>query len=553
MSVDALPPEPSSSIIPYYSMGVRDKAVKKRAPVWKKDAVIFCKEAMNFHPHWYQEKLLRDKHHFIAACWSRQLGKSDTIAHKAIHVAFTIPDAEVIIIAPTKRQSGLLYDKILKTVSKSHLIRQAVLGRPTATKMKLTNGSMIMSVPAGDDGSGIRGFSIALLIADEAAYIPEAVFTAIIPGLASTGGKMIIISTPRGKHNEFYNIYHPEGKKPFDFYKNGHQYVGFYSCYRYDYHVGLNVFKPNGSPQISEFIIDYEKERKGGENGWKFRQEYKAEFIEDIDSYWTQELIDNMFRLEFEQLYEAENETKNYFMAIDMAKNRDKTALVVCERIDVHPITGKPLINPHIKIIFIKYWVDGGIGVQYPKILAAIKLFNPRALYFDKTTMGERPFEELQQTYQLVDIIEGFVFQSKMKISIYGTLTHLMAAPAEIEGWKSRIQCFYDEEAKKQFENLVYELPTVTTATGGLRDSSMAYIHAGQGHDDISDAIAMLSACVGPIVGHTHIATTQRDFTEEPKPSPLETSIYGAKSVDLDRSVRNKTKQRTSVFWETHF
>lgn len=552
-AIDDLPPEPHKSNIPYYSMSFKDKAVQQRIKVWKQDPITFCKEAMNWHPHWYQEALLTDQSIYISACWSRQLGKSDTVAHKAIYVALTEPDSEVIIIAPTKRQAGMLYEKILKTVNRSKLIKQAVSGRPTSEKMKFTNGSKIISVPAGDDGDNIRGYSIALLIIDEAAFVPAAVFTAVEQGLSSTGGKLIMISTPRGKHNEFYKCFFPVGKRPFDMSKNGRQNVGNYSCHRYDHTVGYNVFKPNGDPQLSEFHVNVQMEKMGGENSWKFRAEYKAEFVEDIDAYWEQELIDRMFRIEFDSLDESESDDKTYYMAIDIAKNRDKTGLVVGERIDINPITGKPLVNPHIRIVFAKYWVDGGIEKQYPKILAAIKLFKPRAIYFDKTALGERPFEELQITYKLVDIIEGVIFQSKVKISIYGTLTHLMAAPAEIDGWKSRIQCFYDQKMKDEFGNIVYELPTVTTAVGGKRDSSMSYIYAGQGNDDMTDAVAMLTMCLGTHTTEPYLETVSRDFTDEPQADILERTIFKATSVKLDRGRGRNSSRSSKIFWDTSF
>ena len=81
----------------------------------------------------------------------------------------------------------------------------------------------------------------------------------------------------------------------------------------------------------------------------------------------------------------------------------------------------------------------------------------------------------------------------------------------------------------------------------------MSYIYAGQGNDDISDAIAMVSSCVGPIVGPTAIATTQRGFEEVPKSNPRERALYPAKGLNLDHDSGRGSKRRKSIFWDTHF
>jgi len=106
-----------------------------------------------------------------------------------------------MIIAASQRQSSLLFEKVR---AKCDLIPGIYQEKPTLTRIMLSNGSRIYSLPAGRSGYFIRGFTLDWLIADEAAFIPETVWTAVTPMLAVSRklrgfGFTILISTPFGK------------------------------------------------------------------------------------------------------------------------------------------------------------------------------------------------------------------------------------------------------------------------------------------------------------------------------------------------------------------
>ena len=210
MSATAIP---AGSGIDYHKLSANDERVLRRVRYWIKDPVTFCKEAMNFHPHWYQVKLLRDLALFICACWSRQIGKSESVAHKAIHHAFTVPNACVVIIAPGQRQAKELYKKVVEAIRGSRLVHSSVVGKIKMEEILFANGSRIINLPSGDEGVNLRGYTITLLIVDEGAYVPDAVFVAVEQGLSSSGGQEIVISTPNGRHNAFYRMFFPEDIK----------------------------------------------------------------------------------------------------------------------------------------------------------------------------------------------------------------------------------------------------------------------------------------------------------------------------------------------------
>ncbi len=542
MTVDlSLPPAPKP--IQYHMLAPTDPEVLARVPVWVNDPVAFCIEAMNWHPHWYQQELLRDQSYFLAACWSRQIGKSEAIAHKAIWTAFCKPEADVIIIAPGRRQAQELYRKILKALTKSPLVNASVV-KATQEKTEFTNMSQIINLPAGDEGVQLRGYSIALLIIEEAAFIPASVFVAVEQGLSATGGKEIMISTPRGKHNEFYRAFFPDEGDQYDMSKTGRQQVNEWSCYRHPYSVALDVFKPDGSTQLSEMHVDRQK-RKMEE--WKFRAEYMAEFIEDIDQYFAQHIIEQMFNQNFVKLEEPVS-GGSYFFGIDIAKGGDMTSVCIVERIDTDPIDGHPLNNPHVRIVGFYYWKMGGIEQQYPYILALTKLWTPVMIWFDRTSIGERPFEELQQTYKLP--IEGVTMSGPAKVELYGNLTLLMTQSAEISGWNKRLQSYHDQEAKRQFEELVYEITSVKTSTGGIREGINTHIYAGRGHDDIPDSVALACRCVAESTNKIYVDDVPKVHLLQDGKRDTEKRITEVMGIALSKKeVMRHYRRSGKVFW----
>ena len=73
------------------------------------------------------------------------------------------------------------------------------------TSLLLPNGSRIIGLP-GKMHKTIRGFSaLSLLIFDEAAQVPDELYVALRPMLATTNGALWLLSTPYGKQGFFYN------------------------------------------------------------------------------------------------------------------------------------------------------------------------------------------------------------------------------------------------------------------------------------------------------------------------------------------------------------
>jgi hypothetical protein len=154
-------------------------------------------------PDEWQVEVLASDHPRKILCCGRQTGKSTVGAVLAVHKALTRPGSTVLIVAPGERQAKLLFSKALS------LYRQA--GHPLPahserrTGLELGNGSIIEALPAVERTT--RGYSVDLLVVDEAAAVPDMDYHGILPALIATQGEQVLLSTPRGKRGFFHEIW----------------------------------------------------------------------------------------------------------------------------------------------------------------------------------------------------------------------------------------------------------------------------------------------------------------------------------------------------------
>jgi hypothetical protein len=70
--------------------------------------------------------------------------------------------------------------------------------------MELANGSRVVCLPGREES--IRSFSsVALLIIDEAACVPDDLYRSVRPMLAVSQGRLVCLSTPLGKRGYSFN------------------------------------------------------------------------------------------------------------------------------------------------------------------------------------------------------------------------------------------------------------------------------------------------------------------------------------------------------------
>jgi hypothetical protein len=182
----------------------RLKAERKDNPLLKRlradPATLLALAGMPPDP--WQAGVLRSATSRILLLCSRQSGKSATAAALALREALFNPPALVLLLSPTQRQSGELFREHFRRLY-DRLGRPVPATQETALTLALANGSRVVALP-GEEGT-VRCYSgVKLLVIDEAARVPDALYYSVRPMLSVSRGKLVCLSTPFGRRGFFH-------------------------------------------------------------------------------------------------------------------------------------------------------------------------------------------------------------------------------------------------------------------------------------------------------------------------------------------------------------
>lgn len=150
------------------------------------------------------------KNTFISVLSPRQRGKSFTLKMLAMMKAINQTNRKIFIVTPTFGQCDKIYKEISKTIRQiPGLLRAA---NASTRVIELVNGSSI-NLKSVEQGDNLRGYTADLVIIDEAAYCSkEIVQSCVLPWTNTTGGSVILFSTPRFKNeNDLFYFYYNKG------------------------------------------------------------------------------------------------------------------------------------------------------------------------------------------------------------------------------------------------------------------------------------------------------------------------------------------------------
>jgi hypothetical protein len=162
--------------------------------------------SVGIEPDPWQIEVLASDHPRKILCCGRQTGKSTVGAVLAVHKALTRPGSTVLVVAPGERQAKLLFSKARRLYELAGYPLPAHSHRRTG--LELANGSIIEALPAVERTT--RGYSVDLLVVDEAAAVPDMDYHGILPALIATQGEQVLLSTPRGKRGFFFELWHSD-------------------------------------------------------------------------------------------------------------------------------------------------------------------------------------------------------------------------------------------------------------------------------------------------------------------------------------------------------
>ena len=232
--------------------------------LYASDPVTWAKEVLGYHPDPWQAKLLRSRSNKIILNCSRQSGKSTTCAALGLHESIYRRPSFGLVIAPSQDQSAelmLKFDEFRGAVE----LPSDYLSTDTKLAVRFSNGNRFIARPGSEKSS--RSFSaVTLLLEDEAARVPDPLYSSVRPMLAVSNGRHILMSTPFGKQNHFFKIW-DEQRDIWEWYE-----IPAEMC-----------------PRISKQFLEEEKRI----NLW-FEQEYHCAFLDAEGSVFSSDLFKSL-------------------------------------------------------------------------------------------------------------------------------------------------------------------------------------------------------------------------------------------------------------------
>jgi Terminase large subunit, T4likevirus-type, N-terminal len=243
------------------------------------NAVELWQQAMGTDPDPWQDTVLRSGAPRIVLNCSRQVGKSQTVAVKAMHIALCEPKSLILLLSRSLRQSAELARKVFDAYETSG--RKVPSEAETKLALELSNGSRILALPGGDEG-GLRGFSgVRCLVIDEASRVPDSLWIAVRPMIAVSGGSIMLLSTPFGKRGFFYRVW-----------SHSQQWLKI-------------QVTADQCPRLTPEFLAEEMVELGPR--W-YAQEYGCQFVEAVGQVFSDAAIDAAFRDDIPPLFGDESD-----------------------------------------------------------------------------------------------------------------------------------------------------------------------------------------------------------------------------------------------------
>ncbi len=405
---------------------------------------LFMWKVLGVKPVSYQVELLEDDSPSILFIGGRQIGKSTTLAAKALWNAFVKPQQDILLVSKTQRQSRVIFQIIYRFIV-SNTFLQKHTDKLNLTEIRFDNQSVIRCLPAGKAGETIRGFAATHIIYDEAAFIPDEVFTAVSPSMSVRGVQVIYSSTPNGKRGFFYTMFLEESQKSGKARKT--------SIYR---------VKSTESPITNQ---EHLKQLRQIMTTGAFQQEFETEFLDEVGMFFSYSLIYASTKdYEYKLPIRVENDER-YYLGIDVAySGSDDTGLVLVKEYDVDKKRQVVWADTRSKLKIVDL-----VG----QVTELVRTTPIHKVYVDKTGVGAGVYELLRES--VGGIVVGVESNEANRNRMYGAVKLYLEQ-------KRLTLCLDDNKMLQQFSSYVSKYDV----NGKLRITKDATMH-----DDLTDALAL--------------------------------------------------------------
>lgn len=282
-------------------------------------------------------------------CSGRQNGKSYLCKQLLLYFAINNPQWQIMYVSMTYSQTNKLYKEILNAIKPSGVIAYT---NSKENSIVLVNGSEIY-FKSYNNADAIRGYSLDLLIIDEAAYCKDEDWNAVFrPTLAVRGKKCVLCSTPRGR-NWFYTLFQ------YGIDDENHNFKSYKATYKDNPFANADEIN-SAKKQLPEKI---------------FQSEYLAEFVDGSLSVFdgVSDCVNN------------ELPTGKKYAAIDVGRQNDYTVLTV--------MSGG-------NVIYIGRWRNQTWETITNNIIVQLRCYQPISCWVEVNGIGDVFVEMLQTALQ---------------------------------------------------------------------------------------------------------------------------------------------------------
>jgi hypothetical protein len=451
------------------------------------------------------ESLLLNDGACVTALYSRQSGKSETLASTAIGLCILLPVLAAVwpnderlslfrdgiyigVFAPKLDLSKPIYDKIRERAESDRC--QEIMADPEIAvalvqsrgdSLAMTNGSRVSARTASEQ-TLVEGDTLHLVLIDEAQRVSRAkVNKEISPMLAARNGSMVKIGTAwmskGGFHTDIaYNIEAHKNSGPrnhfqFDYAQVISEKRALYSKQKREYEKGLRDRPADPFHLKYEKYIAAELARMGGnKDSEEFKMNFRLLWMESRTIAIQEALFTDLACSALEM--NEPRHTGFLYGGLDVAKVNDSTLLTIVE-VDIdHPIpahaSGRTSAEAAHNIVYyynkrIIAWLklQGSFeGSQYQSVVEFLRGYRLRKLLVDSTGMGDPVCERLQVLLAGYDdmLVEPFRYTTQSKSDLYKYyLDELVARRLTYAAGERTVNSVEYQEFREQHINLERE------------------------------------------------------------------------------------------------
>lgn len=373
----------------------------------------------------------------ILAC-GRRWGKTEACAIDILINLWRNKPTRQLLVAPTLDQTRILFNRIHAMISK--LIAEGLwdvqgFERPVIkhSKLEMRIGEHTIFARSAKQKHHLRGEEATHIYVDEAAYVSaEVIQEILVPMMATHDGKLVLISTPKGKN--FFYEYFTQAEVEEDYF---------------------SLQSPSSdNPRVREQFLAQQKKILSPQ---AFQREYEADFSVTDGQIFNNDALDDCTVAEPDA-----NIGGPIIVGLDWGRYRDASAVVVTKGSD-----------QGASVLYVDRVTNMDWNQQLDWLDGIISRFPGARVICDRTGIGDAATSWLDEKLRGRHSVEPFLISAESKQTLVSTLQKYVESRS--------VQLPNHPGLRRELENF----NAVRSPTGHIR------YEAGTGHDDLVIALAL--------------------------------------------------------------